>query len=122
MQCPKCKYEPTMSEMQRSPDDCVACGVNYKWFESSLANQANEERARAAQLAGMAAEVREVADAYRGAQPVVVIDVRMSFWSMVRFMIKWAIATIPAVIILFMLFVGLTSFFGGLLQGIARYF
>ncbi len=29
MQCPKCKYEPTMSEMQRSPDDCVKCGVKF---------------------------------------------------------------------------------------------
>jgi hypothetical protein len=31
---------------------------------------------------------------------VVVTDIRMSFWSMVVFMIKWAIAAIPAFIIL----------------------
>ena len=31
---------------------------------------------------------------------VVVTDVRMSFSSMVFFMVKWAIATIPAIIIL----------------------
>jgi len=31
---------------------------------------------------------------------VVVTDIRMSFWSMVVFMVKWAIATIPAIIIL----------------------
>jgi hypothetical protein len=31
---------------------------------------------------------------------VVVTDVRMSFSSMVVFMVKWAIATIPAIIIL----------------------
>jgi len=30
---------------------------------------------------------------------VVVTDIRMSFWSMVVFMIKWAIAAIPALII-----------------------
>lgn len=29
MQCPKCKYEPTMAEMLASPDDCVKCGVSY---------------------------------------------------------------------------------------------
>lgn len=29
MQCPKCKYEPTMAEMQRSPADCVKCRINY---------------------------------------------------------------------------------------------
>jgi hypothetical protein len=31
---------------------------------------------------------------------VVVTDIRMPFWSMVVFMIKWAIAAIPAFIIL----------------------
>ena len=31
---------------------------------------------------------------------VVVTDIRMPFWSMVVFMIKWAIAAIPALIIL----------------------
>jgi len=37
---------------------------------------------------------------YRGAQPVVVLDVNMSFGSMVIFMIKWALAAIPALLIL----------------------
>jgi hypothetical protein len=31
---------------------------------------------------------------------VVVTDIRMPFWSMVIFMIKWAIAAIPAFILL----------------------
>ncbi|HQU15249.1 MAG: hypothetical protein B7Z66_09000 [Chromatiales bacterium 21-64-14] len=31
---------------------------------------------------------------------VVVVDVRMPFWSMVVFMVKWAIASIPALFIL----------------------
>lgn len=29
MKCPKCSYEPTMSEMQQSPDSCTSCGVYY---------------------------------------------------------------------------------------------
>lgn len=29
MQCPKCSYEPTMAEMQRSADQCPSCGVYY---------------------------------------------------------------------------------------------
>lgn len=29
MQCPKCQYEPTMAEMQQSPDCCPSCGVYY---------------------------------------------------------------------------------------------
>jgi hypothetical protein len=31
---------------------------------------------------------------------VVVVNINMPFWSMVRFMVKWAIAAIPAIIIL----------------------
>lgn len=37
-------------------------------------------------------------------QEVVVADVDMSFGNMVRFMIKWAIASIPAVLILGFIF------------------
>ena len=33
-------------------------------------------------------------------QHVVVEDIRMDFWSMVTFMVKWAIASIPAALIL----------------------
>ena len=29
MQCPKCSYEPTLSEVQSSPDMCAKCGVVY---------------------------------------------------------------------------------------------
>lgn len=31
---------------------------------------------------------------------VVITDIKMPFWSMVTFMVKWAIAAIPAIIIL----------------------
>ena len=31
---------------------------------------------------------------------VIVTDIKMPFWSMVRFMVKWAIAAIPAILIL----------------------
>lgn len=36
----------------------------------------------------------------QGNSRVTVTDVDMPFWSMVRFMLKWAIAAIPAVVIL----------------------
>lgn len=47
---------------------------------------------------------------------VVVIDIQMPFVSMVIFMVKWAIAAIPAVIILAFLFMIVTGFFGGILH------
>ena len=54
-----------------------------------------------------------------GIQSVVVTDIRMPFGSMVGFMIKWVLASIPAVLILWIIMgaiIGLLSLiFGGLL-------
>ena len=38
---------------------------------------------------------------------VVVTDLKIPFWSMVVLMVKWAIAAIPAVIVLFLIFAAL---------------
>lgn len=110
MQCPKCSYEPTLSEVQASPDDCTKCGVNYQSHAQLRDRELAERRARKHELSALAPEVRDVAASYPGAQAVVVVDVNMSFGAMVRFMVKWAIATVPAAIILIILFWGLTSF------------
>lgn len=48
-------------------------------------------------------------------QGVVVTDIRMPFSSMVIFMVKWVIASIPALLILFLLFFIAHVLFGGLL-------
>jgi hypothetical protein len=48
---------------------------------------------------------------------VVVTDIKMPFFSMVVFMVKWVIASIPAFIILFILFTLGTFILGGLLSG-----
>ena len=45
---------------------------------------------------------------------VIVTDIRMPFLSMVIFMIKWAIAAIPAFIILFVISLIFTALFGGI--------
>jgi hypothetical protein len=45
---------------------------------------------------------------------VIVTDIRMSFWSMVIFMIKWAIAAIPAFLILAIVVGVLSAILGGL--------
>lgn len=47
-------------------------------------------------------------------QEVIVTDVQMPFGSMVVFMVKWAIAAIPAVIILFVIGVALAGILGGI--------
>ena len=43
-------------------------------------------------------------------QQVVVADVNMPFWSMVVFMVKWAIAAVPAFFILFLAGMFVASF------------
>lgn len=103
MQCPKCKYEPTMAEMQRSPEDCINCGVNYqghaRHVEQVKARRAEEQQANSSRPASSPAVSAAVWN-NPGAQPVVVVDINMNFWSMVVFMVKWVIASIPAAIIL----------------------
>jgi flagellar hook-basal body complex protein FliE len=35
MKCPKCGNEPTLTEVQRSPGDCLKCGINYEGFSAA---------------------------------------------------------------------------------------
>lgn len=46
---------------------------------------------------------------------VIVTDIKMPFLSMVAFMVKWAVAAIPAFIILGVLAAVLVGFLGGLM-------
>lgn len=45
---------------------------------------------------------------------LVITDVKMPFGSMVVFMVKWALASIPAIVILTIIFAILSAIFGGL--------
>jgi hypothetical protein len=51
----------------------------------------------------------------KGVTEVRVTDISMSFGSMVSFMVKWAIASIPALIILAVLFAIVSGLFRALL-------
>lgn len=109
MKCPKCHYEPTLAEVQRSPGDCVKCGINYEGHARHVAEAAEKRKAEEELNASIAKSPQAVRNArlqYPGAQPVVVVDISMSFWSMVVFMVKWAFATIPAILIICILVYG----------------
>ncbi|QSV12890.1 hypothetical protein [Photobacterium ganghwense] len=54
-------------------------------------------------------------------QEVTVVDVKMPFTSMVIFLVKLTIASIPAVIILSIIFALLMAVFGGMFHGMGRY-
>ena len=49
---------------------------------------------------------------------VSIVDIKMPFWSMVVFMVKAALASIPAVIILAFIFSIFSGIFGGIFGGI----
>lgn len=53
-------------------------------------------------------------------QRVVVVDIRMKFWSMVVFMVKLAIASIPAALILFAMALLFAGMWTGLLRAIGH--
>ena len=49
-------------------------------------------------------------------QRVTVADIDMPFWSMVRFMLKWAVATEPALLVLMLTGMFLVNVLAGLLR------
>jgi len=55
------------------------------------------------------------------ARCVVVTDIRMPFLSMVVFMVKWVVASIPAFIILSIIGSILMALFGGMMGSMGRY-
>ncbi|WP_165673010.1 hypothetical protein [Metapseudomonas otitidis] len=97
-QCQKCSYEFTLREIQEKAQ-CPKCA---EW--AAIDERAREiVQERRVQTAGRSATVNRAMEGMDGARPVVVVDFRMSFGSMVMFMIKWAIASIPALLILFLI-------------------
>lgn len=120
MQCPTCKHEAPAAEFGE-PLRCPACGAFYEkavWLAGEKLDKASHDRLAAerkkVQQAAVVTHVQKIADQNKGAQPVVVVDLHMSFNSMVWFMVKWAIAAIPAMIILFVIGFLILMFFGGM--------
>lgn len=139
MQCPACNHEAEQAEYGE-PARCPACGVFYEKAlalknrrlaaEAAAVEAAKPKQKPASALAkgwnGAKVSVEEgrrqreaeqqrnlASRAASQAKPVVVIDIRMSFWSMVWFMVKWAIAAIPALIILMIIVSVALGFFTG---------
>ena len=108
-QCPACSYELTMQEQVDNPDSCPKCGIYFEKFlakQAALKEAALSESGRTGGLAGAKAGMRQ-ARAKRAEQEksqprtaaVAVVDFRVPFWSLVWFLVKLVIASIPAAII-----------------------
>ena len=110
---------------------CLYCGKEsgegaYYHEECKRAHESGREPANAVNTAA-SVHVRTSANAKQstpvaraGAVEVRVVDVEMSFGSMVVFMVKWAIASIPAFIILFLIFIGLGLLFAAVFYPLGR--
>jgi hypothetical protein len=127
MQCPKCSYEPSMSEMQASPGQCPSCGVYYakvsRQTEPENGHKPQSRLAGAWQGAKLSVEEgrrlreedernRAKARSISAASPVVVTDVQIQFGSMVTLLVKLAFAAIPAAIIVTIIIWGVVSILG----------
>lgn len=135
MKCPNCDFIDK-DEAFGDPATCPKCGAIY---EKALRIKANRERqelfekqkqesqgvnqgvslkdrlASASASVSDGREKRAAAGAQnqqkRERQMVIVTDIDMPFMSMVSFMIKWVLASIPAVIILMIILTGVPLFF-----------
>lgn len=142
MKCPNCKHVAG-PEAFGEPAKCPECGVYYEKALAHLrrrqaaikAKEAPDPVEQKAEVPGVFASMKEAVQegrkqraaeestvaprrAYQPPQEVVIVDFNMSFWAMVKFMVKWTLATIPAVLILALIAVGVVSFFGGLFRGL----
>ena len=101
MQCPKCAYEPTLKQQLESAGKCTNCGVYYSaGAVNSKTGGAQMQLQRANSISG---------------NSVVIGDIKMPFLSMVTFMVKWALAAIPAMIIIAVIVTVLSGTLSGLI-------
>jgi hypothetical protein len=127
MQCPECHHIP-LAGSQPDPSRCPECGIFYqKAVELRRAREQQAQQQAAAEVAAKKQAANAISPAvrgamfeYKGAQPVVVLDVSMSFGAMIVFMIKWALAAIPALLILMLIGLFATAIFGGFITGLGR--
>ena len=88
-------------------------------YNKSIADaKAAEAKRKAEEVAARAATDKNNNTSNKGTQTVKISDIDMPFGSMVIFMVKWAIASIPAFLILMVLF----AIFGGFFVGIISMF
>lgn len=133
MKCPNCEFIDK-DEAFGDPATCPKCGAIYEKAlrVRQLRDQVDAQRSAKIQTnpassalkgklenaAGAVADGRrnrEVIETEktkkRERQMVIVADIDMPFMSMVSFMIKWGIAAIPAMAVLFILYWGAISIF-----------
>jgi len=148
VQCPACNKESDPAEYG-DPAKCPACGVFYEKALALKQRRITAEAAAKEAAKPKPSGTSQPADDWNGAkvsvgdgtrqrsaeqqrniatratlvaQPVVVVDISMSFWSMVIFMVKWVVASIPAAIILALLLAAIGGAGYTLFSAVSGYF
>lgn len=134
MECPKCKYEPTMAEHTASPDICTKCGVVYAKVraQQEAAAEPSASSKVAVGIAGAKAGIagsraqREALkwQAKLGASApdrVVVAGVQIPFLSLIWLMTKIILAALPALVLAVFIVWALFSFVKGVVTSYNMY-
>ena len=133
MECPKCKYEPTLAEHTASPEICPKCGVVYAKAQARQEAAAQPVTGKVAAgiagaKAGVAAsrqqrEEREWQAKLSASAPdcVVVTGVQIPFLSLIWLMTKIILAALPALILAGFIVLAITSVVGGAISGYSSY-
>lgn len=131
MECPKCKYEPTMAENAASPEICPKCGVVYAKVQVPPESKPVGSKLAAGMAGAMAGveaarQQREDAGAQAAAKRaspdcVVVTGVQIPFLSLIWLMTKIILAALPALILAGFIVLAITSVVGGAITGYSGY-
>lgn len=123
--CPDCKALNMSSALY-----CVVCGSSLKNARLSEPGLQSPSRSTSSQTPSAAVVPTPSASAgagityktYAGTSDVVIVDFNMPFVSMVTFLVKLALAAIPAAIILSVIYIAIMAVFGGIFTAILRSF
>lgn len=117
MQCPSCAHEAPQIAFG-DPMCCPSCSVYYEKALKAKLSKMLESKPAEGGFKLMADHVKVATRGLEGAQPVVVTDIQMRFWSMMVFMVKWMLASIPALLVFLTILTVFGTIFGGLIAGI----
>ena len=117
--CKKCDSEKKYEEVKKNLNLCPDCNSDLSAGLKSSPIPKTKTTSTKKKNESKTIEVSTHKGNSTQFQPVTIEDIKMPFSSMILFMIKWAIASIPAIIILFLIWMMVMGVFG---VGIATLF
>ena len=116
--CPECGIEVTIPSKTTKTAPRSAAVDRRKTTKTSPRSAAVDRRKTTKSASRSAAPGRPQTTAVNRPESVVITDIKMPFGSMIVFMVKWALAAIPALILLFIIYSILFGIFGAMLGGL----